>query len=80
MWSLGALPPSVALDPLRLSDVAALSLPTEDVEALEDCRPPGMAAWREKLFALLSRNALRATTLFSIPADRVFELGVQAEL
>lgn len=41
---------------------------------------PGMALWRERLFALLSRNALRATTYFRIPPERVFEVGVQVEL
>ena len=40
----------------------------------------GMAMWRERLFALLSRNALRATAYFHIPPDRVFEVGVQVEL
>jgi len=41
---------------------------------------PGMAIWREKLFAFMSRNAHRATTFFQIPADRVVEIGTQIEL
>ena len=41
---------------------------------------PGMAIWREKLFAFMSRNALRATAYFRIPAERVFEVGAQVEL
>ena len=41
---------------------------------------PGMAIWREKLFAFLSRNAQRATTYFHLPANRVIEIGVQVEL
>ncbi|CAN5548186.1 potassium transporter Kup [soil metagenome] len=40
----------------------------------------GMARWREKLFALLSRNARSATSYFRIPADRVVELGEQVEI
>ena len=40
----------------------------------------GMATWREKLFALISRNASPATTYFSIPPDRVVELGEQVEI
>jgi KUP system potassium uptake protein len=40
----------------------------------------GMARWREKLFALLSRNARSATAYFGIPADRVVELGEQIEI
>ncbi len=41
---------------------------------------PGMATWREKLFARLSRNATTATAYFGIPPDRVVELGEQIEI
>jgi KUP system potassium uptake protein len=41
---------------------------------------PGMAIWRERLFALLSRNARRATKFFRLPPDRVCELGAEIEL
>ena len=37
----------------------------------------GMAMWREKLFAVLSRNAANATAFFHIPPDRVVEVGAQ---
>ncbi len=40
----------------------------------------GMAIWREKLFGWMSRNARGATSFFSIPPDRVVELGIQIEL
>ncbi len=41
---------------------------------------PGMALWRERLFAFMARNALRATAFFRIPANQVFEVGAQVEL
>ena len=41
---------------------------------------PGMALWREKLFALMSRNAASATVFFKIPTNRVVELGTRIEL
>jgi KUP system potassium uptake protein len=41
---------------------------------------PGMAQWREQLFVLMTRNAVRATAFFRLPPDRVVELGVQVEL
>ena len=41
---------------------------------------PGMAIWREHLFAFMSRNALRATAFYRIPANQVFEVGAQVEL
>ncbi|HYE87869.1 MAG TPA: KUP/HAK/KT family potassium transporter, partial [Vicinamibacterales bacterium] len=40
----------------------------------------GMAIWREKLFVLMSRNAVRATAYFRLPPERVIELGVQVEM
>jgi KUP system potassium uptake protein len=43
-------------------------------------RRRGMALWREKLFALLSRNAQSATAFFQLPANRVVELGMQVEM
>ena len=43
-------------------------------------RRPGMAAWREKLFVLMARNAVRATAFFRLPPERVVELGVQVEM
>jgi KUP system potassium uptake protein len=39
-----------------------------------------MALWREHLFALMSRNARRATKFFRLPPDRVVELGTEIEL
>jgi KUP system potassium uptake protein len=41
---------------------------------------PGLARWRETLFAFLSRNAMRATAFFKIPANQVFEVGAEVEL
>ncbi|SME98249.1 KUP system potassium uptake protein [Tistlia consotensis] len=41
---------------------------------------PGMALWREKLFAFLSRNAVAATAFYNLPPERVVELGIQVEI
>jgi KUP system potassium uptake protein len=43
-------------------------------------RRQGMAVWREKLFVLMARNAVRATAFFRLPPERVVELGVQVEM
>jgi len=43
-------------------------------------RRQGMAIWREKLFVLMARNAVRATAFFRLPPERVVELGVQVEM
>jgi KUP system potassium uptake protein len=39
----------------------------------------GLAAWRKRLFAVMSRNARSATQYFGIPPNRVVELGAQIE-
>ena len=39
----------------------------------------GMYLWRERLFALMSRNGGSATAFFKIPANRVIELGSRVE-
>ncbi len=39
-----------------------------------------MQRWRKALFAYMSRNARTATAYFSVPHDRVIELGLQVEL
>ncbi len=49
-------------------------------ENLLPIKGPGMRLWRARLFALLSRNALGATSFFHLPPNRVVELGSQIEI
>ncbi len=41
---------------------------------------PGMAMWREHVFAWMSRSATSAMDFFNIPPNRVVELGTQIEI
>ncbi len=41
---------------------------------------PGMAIWRERLFAFMSKNAQRPTAFFRIPPNQVIEVGIQVEI
>ena len=41
---------------------------------------PGMAVWRERLFAWMMRNAATAMEFFGLPTNRVVELGSQVEI
>jgi KUP system potassium uptake protein len=41
---------------------------------------PGMAVWREHVFAWMSRSATSAMDFFGIPPNRVVELGTQIEI
>ena len=47
---------------------------------VSSARRPGMARWRDKLFAFMARNALPATAFFQIPGNRLIELGAQLEI
>ncbi|HTT40356.1 MAG TPA: potassium transporter Kup [Burkholderiales bacterium] len=49
-------------------------------QTLVPTEAPGMALWREKLFAAMSRNSASATAFFRIPTNRVVELGTRIEL
>jgi len=40
----------------------------------------GMPVWRDKLFALMHRNAAPANQFFRIPGNRLVELGAQVEI
>jgi KUP system potassium uptake protein len=71
---------------LALAQQRGLELDQNDVtyflgrETLIVTRTPGMAIWRERLFVLMTRNAVRATAFFRLPPERVVELGVQVEI
>jgi KUP system potassium uptake protein len=49
-------------------------------ENLIATRYPGMALWRERLFASMMRNATNAARFFNLPPNQVIELGAQIEL
>lgn len=49
-------------------------------ETLIPTSTTAMPVWRKALFAVLSRNAARATVFYSIPPERVVEIGIQVEL
>jgi KUP system potassium uptake protein len=73
-------------DALAQAREAGLRIDTEDLtyflgrETIIVARRKGMAVWREKLFVLMARNAVRATAFFRLPPERVVELGVQVEM
>jgi KUP system potassium uptake protein len=41
---------------------------------------PGMAVWRERLFAWMMQNAAKPSDFFKIPPNRVVELGTKIEI
>ena len=49
-------------------------------QTLLSAKNPGMAIWREKLFAWMMRNAASPMDFFRLPTNRVVELGSQVEI
>ena len=49
-------------------------------EHLIPSKHPAMPAFLDKIFALMTRNAMSATDFFNIPPNRVVELGTQIEI
>jgi KUP system potassium uptake protein len=74
--------------PLALSRCEALGLPFNMMETsfflnretILPSKLPGMAVWRERLFAWMNRSASTAMEFFKLPPNRVIELGTQVEI
>ena len=49
-------------------------------ETLIPTKLPGMALWRESIFAAMAQNAESAMRFFKLPVNRVVELGTQIEI
>jgi KUP system potassium uptake protein len=49
-------------------------------QTLIAAKRPGMALWREKLFAWMLRNSATPMEFFRLPPNRVVELGSQVEV
>ena len=49
-------------------------------ETIIASRNRGMPIWRDKMFAIMHRNAAPATGFFRIPGNRLVELGAQVEI
>lgn len=61
---------------VRLDDVTFFLGP----ETIAPSQHPGMAIWREKVFAVMSRLAAQPAAYFRLAPDRVVELGMPVEL
>ena len=63
-----------------LLDIDDERLPITADETVIASSIPGMADWRERLFAVQLRSAASAARFFRLPADRVVEVGSQVEI
>jgi KUP system potassium uptake protein len=82
----GFMQDPIVPDALRAAQSKGLDVGTDDItyflgrETILVTHRRGMARWRETLFVLMTRNAVRATAFFRLPPERVVELGVQVEI
>lgn len=78
--------PDIPLALMRSCDQCELTFNPMDTtyfasrETIVAGRHRGMPIWRDKLFALMHRNAAPATGFFRIPGNRLVELGAQVEI
>ena len=70
---LGKLKGPVTFTPMRTSYFLGR-------ETLIATHAPGMALWRDHLFAWMMRNASSASTYFCLPPNQVLEIGAQIEI
>jgi KUP system potassium uptake protein len=47
---------------------------------LNPVQSPGMALWRKRLFAAMSKNSFRASTYLGVPSQNVVEVGTQVDI
>lgn len=74
--------------PEALNSCAALGLPFDMMSTsffisramIVSSANPGMVKWRERLFLVLSKNAMNAADFFKIPTNRVIEMGTRIEI
>ncbi len=75
-----------ALDALNALGIRGLEVDLDDItyfigrESIVAGKVPGMHPLREQLFVLLNRGADSASRFFSLPPDRVFEVGSRVEI
>jgi KUP system potassium uptake protein len=72
-----------ALDRLRDRDIALDPMMTSYFLSRSTVVPtpgPGMAPWREKLYANMHRNAASAADFLNLPPNRVVELGTKVQI
>jgi KUP system potassium uptake protein len=71
---------------LALCAAKGLSIPTFETsyflsrETIVPTAGRGMAAWRERLFAAMSRNAGSVASYFRLPDNAVVELGTRVQI
>jgi KUP system potassium uptake protein len=78
--------PDVPVALMQACDVSELAMDPMDTtyfvsrESIVARARQGMPIWRDKLFALMHRNAVPASGYFHIPGNRLVELGTQVEI
>jgi KUP system potassium uptake protein len=69
------------LDPaLRGIDPEKITFYSRRVMVIANGKVPGMAVWRERLFAAMHLNANLPAAYFGVPTGQVIEVGLEVEI
>ena len=75
-----ALRPVLGRPPLADIDPAEVTYYLRRETVMPTARIPGMAVWREELFAAMHLNANRSAAYFCLPTAQVVEVGLEVEI
>ena len=75
-----ALGPVLGRPPLEDVDPAEVTYYLRRETVMPSARIPGMAVWREEVFAAMHLNANRSAAYFCLPAAQVVEVGLEVEI
>jgi KUP system potassium uptake protein len=75
-----ALEAAMARGQIAKSDLSRVIYYTGHETIIPSGRRPGLARWREELFAFMHHNAQRPGAYFKIPSSQIMEIGVEFEI
>ena len=75
-----ALEAAMARGQIAKCDLSRVIYYTGHETIIPSGRRPGLARWREELFAFMHHNAQRPGAYFKIPSSQIMEIGVEFEI
>ena len=67
-------------DGLTAADLESVTYYTGHETVIPTGLRPGMAPWRESLFAFMHHNAQRPGAYFKIPSAQIMEIGIEFQI
>jgi KUP system potassium uptake protein len=70
----------IAREQIAKCDLSRVIYYTGHETIIPSARRPGLARWREELFAFMHHNAQRPGAYFNIPSAQIMEIGIEFEI